>query len=111
MLMRIFQIKFFLIFISANLPAQNDTIFFNYKWEKTSVDSAMFFRLAEKNDAGFLVRDFYWNGKKQMEGIFSTLEPELRNGYFTWYFENGQKYAEGNYLHGKRDGIWTFWYP
>ena len=71
----------------------------------------MYFRTEEKVNSQTLVRDFYLSGQLQMEGKFSSMEPEIRNGYFTWYYESGQKYVEGNYLQGKRDGIWTFWYP
>jgi hypothetical protein len=100
-----------IFFLSINAFAQQDTIFFNYKWLKTTRDSALYFRISEKTDAQYFVKDFYMNGNLQMEGIYSSLEPEIRNGYFIWYYESGQKYAEGKYLHGKRDGIWTFWYP
>ncbi len=97
---------------TISLCAQSDSIrYFNFDWKETTPDSAQFFRLVEETKGGVQVRDYYISGQLQMTGNYSLLSPEIQNGYFIWYFENGHKSAEGNYLHGIRDGVWTFWYP
>ena len=91
--------------------SQVDTIYYDSNWEKTTLEKAMFYRLAEKGTVLWNVKDFYISGKLQMEGKYSTLDPDIQEGYFKWYYESGQKYAEGNFEHGQRDGLWTFWFP
>src|SRR5262245_2905159 len=92
--------------------AQQDSItYYNGFWKKTAKDSAEYFRLWERKGNFFHAKDYYISGKLQMEGDYSSQEPEIEEGYFIWYYENGQKFAEGNYVHGQRDGIWTFWFP
>jgi len=96
----------------ALLFAQSDSIiYYNHYWKETTRDSAAYYRIAEQKGKIFHVRDYYMSGNLQMEGDYSSLKPEIQNGYFKWYFENGQKFAEGSYVHGKREGIWTFWFP
>jgi len=112
MIFRLLCSFFFLTVPSSCLFAQSDSIqYFDHYWEKTAQENAAYYRLAEKGDRFFIVSDFYISGKPQMTGTYTSLEPEIQNGYFIWYFENGQKYAEGNYVHGEREGIWTFWFP
>ncbi len=111
----IFRLPCSLLFIAVSnsfLFAQAGSIrYFDHYWEPSAKDSAAYYRLAEKGERLYRVRDYYISGKIQMEGTYSSLEPEIQHGYFIWYFENGQKYAEGNYEHGEREGIWTFWFP
>lgn len=40
-----------------------------------------------------------------MEGIFSSLEPEVKNGFFTEYYESGFKKSDGEYYNDKKRGI------
>lgn len=98
--------------MQLQVAAQNDSIkYFDDTWKETSRDSASYYRLVEKKELGYHVRDYYLNGTLQMEGDYTSLEPEIQQGYFVWYFENGQKFVEGTYVRGQREGIWTFWYP
>jgi antitoxin component YwqK of YwqJK toxin-antitoxin module len=63
---------------------------------------------AEKNyiSTGLWV---YWyeNGQKKAEGTFK--DGKLEGPYTSWY-ENGQKKAEANYKDGKLEGLVTLWY-
>ena len=47
------------------------------------------------------------NGKKGGEGNFIGGK---RNGLFLDWYENGQKESEVTYKDGKEDGLWTIWY-
>lgn len=51
------------------------------------------------------VTDYYRNGKKQMTGSFTQLEPEIKEGDFVWYYENGQVMKKAQYIQNKQEGI------
>jgi antitoxin component YwqK of YwqJK toxin-antitoxin module len=50
----------------------------------------------------------YWfsNGNRWSEARYKT---DLRNGKSTVWYENGRKYFEGSYRMGERTGRWRFW--
>ena len=56
-----------------------------------------------------LVKAITWheNGQKYMEGAYKDGE---KDGLSTSWHENGQKRAEGTFKNGKEDGLWTEWY-
>ena len=93
--------KYILIFL-IGLYAQmataqtTDTIWYNNKWEKTNdVDARHYSRLITKIDTGkYFVRDIYENKKIQMEGYYSSLNPEIKNGDFHYWFRSGKKQME-----------------
>ncbi|GIV32556.1 MAG: hypothetical protein KatS3mg031_0091 [Chitinophagales bacterium] len=98
--------------IGLNLIAQTDTFrYYDFNWMETTRDRAKFYRIVEKSDGRYHVKDYYISGALQMEGVYISLDPDIQNGYFVWYFENGQKSAEGAYKYGTPEGIWTFWFP
>ena len=41
--------------------------------------------------------------KEDDEGVW-------RDGAWTFWHENGEKWADGTFTDGRRDGAWTFWY-
>ncbi len=51
----------------------------------------------------------YWyeNGQKRAEGQFIKGKAE---GLYTGWHENGQKFFEGQYKNGKKEGLWTWWH-
>lgn len=69
-----------------------DTIWYNNKWEKTNdVKTKHYLRIIEKISSDtFFVRDFYETKAKQMEGYYSSLNPEIKNGTFLYWFRNGK---------------------
>jgi antitoxin component YwqK of YwqJK toxin-antitoxin module len=50
---------------------------------------------------------YYNDGGKQLEGEFVADEPV---GLHTWWHPNGQKMTEGEYKGGKEEGKWTWWH-
>lgn len=81
----------------------------------------------KKVAAGYLVQEFYKDSNKKGTDPFILKNPQdvdkLPYAYFTnlvsklsiegsfviWY-ENGQKMQEGQYVNGKKDGLWSRWY-
>jgi len=51
---------------------------------------------------------YYPNGRISEEGSYT--EKGLKNGLWTYYFENGEKWLEENYSDGKKHGKTTEWY-
>jgi antitoxin component YwqK of YwqJK toxin-antitoxin module len=35
----------------------------------------------------------------------------LREGYWEYWYSNGQKKVEGSYKNGKKEGKWVYYYP
>jgi antitoxin component YwqK of YwqJK toxin-antitoxin module len=50
---------------------------------------------------------YYPDGGKQLEGEFVADDPV---GLHTWWHSNGQKMTEGEYKAGKEEGKWTWWH-
>lgn len=51
---------------------------------------------------------YYPSGIKQSEGSFNA--QEKKEGKWTYYFENGEKWYEENYIADKKNGKHTEWY-
>jgi antitoxin component YwqK of YwqJK toxin-antitoxin module len=101
-----FSLAFLLIFAFSSY-AQNDTIWYDTNWKKTTKNNASFYRGSiEKKGKGFWVVDHYISGSKQMEGILLEEGTESYDGVIKWYHENGNVFQIVNYqdgiLNGKR---------
>lgn len=73
-----------------------DTTWYNSKWGKADKANRYYYRVIEKDETKdlYFVRDFYPSGQIQMEGYYKSLNPDIRDGDFKWWFENGQKQRE-----------------
>lgn len=104
-------LSFFSFTLFVTLPFQaisqnkKDTIYFNKDWTKTTRDSAMYFRVLVKETSGYRVIDHYMNGNIQMTGFLTSLQPEINDGDFKYYSEDGHLTDDINYKNGKRDGV------
>lgn len=108
----IYIIPLFLV-LSAALQAQDTlTVYYNTKWvEISDKDAAAYYRKAFVDSNGkWTANDYYISGKIQMTGTYRDRELETRNGHFVYYYENGNKEAEGDYVNNKREGNWTSWH-
>ncbi len=70
-----------------------DTLWFNNKWEKSTKENSHFYRVIQPDslNATYIIKDFYPNGVIQMQGYLSSINPEIREGLFTYFSENGTK--------------------
>jgi hypothetical protein len=97
---------FLLLFgLNANAQYVPDTIFYNQSWNKCSRDSFVFRRIIQKKADLYFVHDYYNNDTLRMEGSFSSLSPDIKNGFFRYYFKSGHKRMEGEYHNTRRDGV------
>ena len=50
---------------------------------------------------------YYENGQKESEGNFLNGKQE---GHYTNWYDNGNKETEGDFKNDKKEGRWTYWY-
>jgi len=96
--------------ISCSLCFGQDTLFFDSAWKPTTKMNAEFFRIDKKEEGKWTRTDyFYKTGQLQMKGTYSSLTPEVQEGYFEWFHANGKLKHKGNYANGKHVGE-HLWY-
>lgn len=88
-----------LFLVQNGLAQKLDTIWYNNKWEKTQQVSARHYsRVIEKlNTGNYKVKDYYETGSRQMEGFFSSIDPDIKNGEFEYWYRSGKKQMEVTY--------------
>ena len=108
-----FRTKAIIVYLSLSMPiilvAQQklDTIFYNQNWKVTKVkDSITFYRLITKINGKFNVKDYYLSKTLQMTDTYSSIEKDIRDGYFKYYDEFGKISSEGSFKKNWRYGVW-----
>ena len=105
---------FIIFFIGSNISFGKDTItvYYDSDWEKVrSIKKAVYYRKAFKDTQGqYIVKDYFLNGDLQMSGTYITKKFEIKNGTFIYYYDNGQKKSEYNYVKNKRYGDCATWF-
>lgn len=87
-----------ILIFCKQISFSQDTIFFDSKWKQVSRINAEFFRIEKKQSGKWVVTDYFFRTKKlQMKGAFSSLTPEIKDGYFEWYHSNGKLKCKGNF--------------
>ena len=96
--------------ISCSLCFGQDTLFFDSGWKPTTKMNAKFFRIDTKEGKKWSRKDYFYKTKQlQMKGTYTSLTPEVQDGYFEWYHANGKLKNKGNYANGKHIGE-HLWY-
>jgi TonB family protein len=103
-------VSLFLLSILFKSISQVDTVYFNEAWHEISKEKASFYRCIKKETNLYLVEDFYRNKTLQMTGSFTSLNPELYEGYFKYYSEAGILIKEGEYKQNIEEGEWKLYY-
>lgn len=60
----------------------------------------------KNNDSSFYVKDYYLIDSIEMIGHLKSIDPEIEDGLFTFYYASGIKRFEGNYCQGIICGVW-----
>ena len=78
---------------------QNDTIWFNNKWEPTQKENASFFRspIVKEGDK-FRTKDHFVSGQVQSSGLSLSDTEVLWDGVVTYFYPNGVKQGTANYF-------------
>lgn len=108
-----YKLLFFFIFLTNFLLAQDTiTVYYDKKWNPISNQQvAVFYRKAYLDSTKmWRVNDYFISGKIQMTGVYTSQKFTIRQGYFIYFLENGNKSSEGNYINDKREGVWVYYY-
>ncbi|MFK5855577.1 MAG: hypothetical protein QM503_05555 [Bacteroidota bacterium] len=88
------------------------TKYFDEDWNIiTDESNASYFREYFKNDKSiWVVNDFYMDNEIQMSGLYKTSSMLIKEGVFTYYYENGQRKSSGIYHKNRKSGEWNYWF-
>lgn len=103
----------FVIALSETLLAQDTLVtYFDKDWNEISnKDVAVYYRKAfEDSNKTWIVNDYYKSKKIQMTGSFKSKKFKLRQGKFTYYYENGIQSSCGSFVNDLREGNWNYWH-
>lgn len=71
---------------------ETDTIWLNNLQLECNKDTATFYRVIKIDKTlNYLVNDYYLTGELYMTGTLTSLNPQVREGDFLWYYKGGQK--------------------
>lgn len=101
-LLTAFVVLSFSISVFAQKP-----IYLDENWQPTIKENMSFYREIIKQGSATLVKDFYKNGKLQMQGtaVDATLNNEIWDGEVTWYYANGKPQSTRHFKNGEAVGI------
>jgi TonB family protein len=104
-------ISLFWLVNTAGFSQDTVRVYLNDKYEVIeNKEKAVFIREAYvKQNKRYHIADKYLNGQMIVEGDYSSLDPWTEDGYFKYYDEVGNLYAEGNYVHASLNGEWVYY--
>lgn len=106
---RIFLILFLLI--NYIYCFSQDTTYYDINWIKTNPSNAKYYSIVKKTNRSWQKKDYFLSNKRiQMQGTFSSIDPDVKEGYFEWYFINGQLQNKGSFSHNKKIGEHVWYY-
>ena len=90
---------------TSTAQVEKDTLWFDANWDSSTKSQASYFRPKPNKKAnGFIWKDFYFSGAKQMEAVSLKENEEVFDGKVTWYFENGNVMQTVNYKNNVLSG-------
>ncbi len=95
-----------IFFISANvLIAQQTQQYYNYLWQKTIVDKALYYATIDNVGEVYYRRNFYLRDDRlQMDGFFKDQECKEKQGLFYYYYPTGNLEIICSYNKNKLEG-------
>ena len=101
--------KNILIFISIVLSTShgNDTSKVVQTHKNGRVSIISYYHETKEGLELFRQETFHFSGPKSMVGNYKN---GIRDGDWTYWYENGMKRLEGTYSNGFKNGLWTRWY-
>ncbi len=101
------KILLFLVIISAFHAHAQITGYYDWEWKPCDVSLARFFSIVKKTDSGWIRNDYFIATKKlQMTGLYKDEETKTQNGWFSYFYSNGNLSSMGGYINGKKEGLW-----
>jgi len=94
------------------LTTNSTLLFFDKNWQVTSKSrKARFYRktIQDSVTGDYIMRDYFMNDTLQGESHCSNLNPEVLDGKYSEYHENGRIKISGYFKHRLREGEWNYW--
>lgn len=94
------------------LTGESNRILLDKDWQFTlKKNKANFYRTIVKDSVSdhYIKTDHYINGALQGTAYYSSLNPEIIDGKYFEYHENGRLKVEGYFKHRLKDGGWKYW--
>jgi pimeloyl-ACP methyl ester carboxylesterase len=85
------------LFLAKLSSGQSDTTFYNKDWKASKRNAASYYRLVTKKGTHYIAKDYFINNVLQMEGVYSSLNPDVKDGKCVEYNERGIKLSAINY--------------
>jgi antitoxin component YwqK of YwqJK toxin-antitoxin module len=105
--MKKFYFSMLLIFSFINSYAQKQEKFYDWEWDECKPMQARFYSVVEKKDSLFYREDFFIREKSlQMKGSYLDSTCKIAKGKFYYFHANGNLERTGNYVNGKKEGLW-----
>jgi len=99
-----------IVFSDDDFLTNSDKIFLDKDWQQTTKKrKTKFYRTIEKESEHYIMRDFYMNDTLQGITYYSSLNPEIIDGKYFEYYENGKLKVSGHFKHRLKDGEWKYW--
>lgn len=89
--------------------AQNDTIYFDKKWNECAKDSSKYYRIFGLENGKDMVTDYQRNGTLQMKARISQRVPLIVDGTCMYYDKTGKLESKGLYQLNKKLGVWIYY--
>jgi TonB family protein len=84
-----------------------EKVYLNEVLASTSRKAARYFRVVEgQADGLFIGRTYTMEGILKSEGTYMDQEMRVEHGFFIFYHANGNVESRGEYVTGKKTGIW-----
>lgn len=92
--------------LSLSAAAQKTEQYYDYYWKPCTAENARYFSTVEKTDSGWFRNDYFLNtGYLQMQALYEDKDNKIQNGYYSYFYANGQASSIGRRVHGKREGV------
>jgi TonB family protein len=106
------QLLILFLFISCSGIAQKDTMFLDIFLSNCERSEALYYAFyTPTNSTSFKEEIFYLTSHKPLSiGYSKERSVHKRDGFYTEYYENGNKKSEGNYKDHFHDGFWKHYY-
>lgn len=100
----------FLFFLLSRVAciAQSDTLYFDSEWQSCKKSRATYYSIAEPFEDGYIIKDMFIKTNTPQMVVFSKqIQPPIKEGTCTYYYQNGKIESEGRYSNNKKVGIWV----
>jgi hypothetical protein len=100
-----------LVFTSLFSSAQKIEKFFDYRWKPCGPSNARYYALIQFKDSLWSRVDYFINEKElQMQGSYRDSACKIPVGKFYYFHPNEKLESTGNYVNGKKEGVWLKYY-